>query len=54
VEHLGDQNHLHVMLADTAVVVLADPDSPLHVGDAVALQPESPLFFGADGGRLRH
>lgn len=54
VEHLGDQNHLHVILADTAVVVLADPDSPLHVGDAVALQPESPLFFGADGGRLRH
>jgi multiple sugar transport system ATP-binding protein len=54
VEHLGDQNHLHVILADTAVVVLAEPDSPLRAGDAVALQPESPLFFGADGGRLRH
>ena len=54
IEHLGDQNHLHVTLADATVVVLADPDAPLAVGDAVALQLQSPLFFGADGNRLRH
>jgi multiple sugar transport system ATP-binding protein len=54
IEHLGDQNHLHVMLADTPVVVLADPDTVLSTGDAVSLHLEAPLFFGADGGRLRH
>jgi multiple sugar transport system ATP-binding protein len=54
IEHLGDQNHLHVMLADTKVVVLTDPDTRLQVGDSVTLRPQAPLFFGADGGRLRH
>ena len=54
VEHLGDQNHLHVSLADTDVVVLTDPDEGLGVGDAVTLELSAPLFFGADGGRLRH
>jgi multiple sugar transport system ATP-binding protein len=54
IEHLGDQTHLHVTLADATVVVLADPDVPLEVGDAVTLQLENPLFFGADGNRLRH
>lgn len=54
VEHLGDQNHLHVSLADTDVVVLTDPDEGLDVGDAVTLELSAPLFFGADGGRLRH
>jgi multiple sugar transport system ATP-binding protein len=54
IEHLGDQNHLHVMLANTPVAVLADPDTVLSTGDAVSLDLEAPLFFGADGGRLRH
>ncbi len=54
VEHLGDQNHLHVSLADTDVVVLTDPDEGLDVGDAVTLELSAPLFFGADGERLRH
>lgn len=54
VEHLGDQNHLHVTLADTDVVVLTDPDEGLGVGDCVSLELTAPLFFGADGARLRH
>jgi multiple sugar transport system ATP-binding protein len=54
IEHLGDQNHLHVTLADTDVVVLTDPDEGLIVGDCVVLELTAPLYFGADGTRLRH
>jgi multiple sugar transport system ATP-binding protein len=54
IEHLGDQNHLHVTLADTDVVVLTDPDEGLNVGDCVVLELTAPLYFGADGTRLRH
>jgi multiple sugar transport system ATP-binding protein len=52
VEHLGDQNHLHVTLGDTDIVTLADPDSGLDVGDIVAIEFARPLYFGADGRRI--
>jgi multiple sugar transport system ATP-binding protein len=52
VEHLGDQNHLHVTLGDIDIVTLADPDSGLAVGDRVAITLARPLFFGADGQRI--
>lgn len=52
VEHLGDQNHLHVRLGDADIVTLADPDSGLDVGDMVAIELARPLFFGADGTRI--
>lgn len=54
VEHLGDQNHLHVTVTGTDVVVLTDPEERLAVGDAVSLELTAPLFFGADGARVRH
>ena len=54
IEHLGDQNHLHVELGDADVVVLVDPEVRLEKGDAVALELAAPLFFGARGERLRH
>ena len=54
IEHLGDQIHLHVTVMDTDVVVLTDPEERLAVGDVVGLELGKPLFFGADGGRLRH
>lgn len=54
IEHLGDQNHLHVTVMDTDVVVLTDPEERLAVGDVVGLELSAPLFFGADGARLRH
>jgi len=53
VEHLGDQNHLHVDMKGQDVVVLSPPDSGLKKDDHVHLTPLSPLFFAADGERVR-
>ena len=53
IEHLGDQNHLHVMLGDTEVVTLTDPYAGLVVGDAVHVDMLRPLFFDENGARLR-
>jgi multiple sugar transport system ATP-binding protein len=52
VEHLGDQDHLHIALADRDFVTLGDPDSGLTVGDRVAIEFTRPLFFDAEGRRL--
>jgi multiple sugar transport system ATP-binding protein len=53
VEHLGDQDHLHVKLGEHDFVTLADPDSGLGPGDEVAIALNDPLFFNAAGGRVR-
>ena len=52
IEHLGDQTHLHVAIADRDVVTL-DPDIGLAVGDAVEIDPLAPLYFDARGERVR-
>jgi multiple sugar transport system ATP-binding protein len=54
IEHLGDQSHLHVRVADRAdVVTLVDPETDLTVGDEVHLQMLAPLFFDSKGDRVR-
>jgi multiple sugar transport system ATP-binding protein len=53
IEHLGDQNHLHVTIADTDVVTLCDRDVGVVVGDAVDVELTAPLFFAANGERVR-
>jgi multiple sugar transport system ATP-binding protein len=53
IEHLGDQSHVHVTVADTAIVTLHDPDSALAVGDAVDVDLVAPLFFDERGQRVR-
>jgi multiple sugar transport system ATP-binding protein len=53
VEHLGDQNHLHVRIGETDLVTLSDPDSGLDHGDPVAIDFVSPLFFDTTGARIR-
>ena len=53
IEHLGDQNHLHVMIDDTEVVTLCDRNAGLVVGDAVEMDFTAPLFFAKNGDRLR-
>jgi multiple sugar transport system ATP-binding protein len=53
IEHLGDQNHLHVSVGDHRLVTLADPSSDLAGGDAVSLAFANPLFFDAAGERVR-
>ena len=53
VEHLGDQNHLHVTVGDRSLVTLSDPDSGLDRGDTVAIDFVRPLFFDAAGTRVQ-
>jgi multiple sugar transport system ATP-binding protein len=53
VEHLGDQDHLHIRLADHDFVTLSDPDSGLSPGDQVDIDFVSPLFFDQGGTRVR-
>ncbi|BCG76678.1 ABC transporter ATP-binding protein [Mesorhizobium sp. 113-3-3] len=52
VEHLGDQNHLHVTVGPKKLVTLTDPDTDLAQGDKVVIRYRSPLYFGAEGQRL--
>jgi multiple sugar transport system ATP-binding protein len=52
VEHLGDQNHVHLDLAGHPLVTLADPDRPLKAGDRVLLELADPLYFDAAGIRI--
>lgn len=52
VEHLGDQDHLHIALGDRDFVTLSDPESGLERGDPVAIEFVRPLYFAADGSRV--
>ena len=53
IEHLGDQSHLHLSIAGEQLVTLANPDSGLAVGDCIEAVPHNPLYFAADGTRVR-
>jgi multiple sugar transport system ATP-binding protein len=52
IEHLGDQNHLHITIDAHEVVTLVDPDAGLAVGDDVGVTLVRPLFFDARGERV--
>jgi len=52
VEHLGDQNHVHLKLATHSLVTLADPVQPLKAGDQVSLGFDQPLYFDQAGNRI--
>ncbi len=52
IEHLGDQNHLHVRVGERKIITLAPADSPLAAGDQVAIRYKDPLYFDANGVRL--
>lgn len=53
IEHLGDQNHLHVDLGEHKIVTLAEPDAGIDVGDPVDLALTGALWFDAAGARIR-
>jgi multiple sugar transport system ATP-binding protein len=53
IEHLGDQNHLHVTMSGHKLVTLVDPYADLKVGDAVRLELVNPLYFDAAGERIQ-
>jgi multiple sugar transport system ATP-binding protein len=49
VEHLGDQNHVHLKLDGHPLVTLADPAQELKSGDEVSLEFLEPLYFDQSG-----
>ena len=53
IEHLGDENHMHVSVGDYKLVTLARADSPLQVGDSVSLTLRNSLYFDHNGTRIR-
>jgi multiple sugar transport system ATP-binding protein len=53
VEHLGDQNHLHLRLGDHQITTLTPPDTPFKAGDQIAVELMKPLYFDGAGQRLR-
>ncbi len=52
VEHLGDQNHLHIEVGQHKIVSLADPYLDVKPGDPIHLSLVDPLYFDAGGARL--
>jgi multiple sugar transport system ATP-binding protein len=52
VEHLGDQNHLHIEIGGRKVVSLTDPGAGFKAGDPVRVELNSPLFFDREGARI--
>jgi multiple sugar transport system ATP-binding protein len=52
IEHLGDQNHLHLRAGDKKLIALADPFSAFKAGDAVHMSLKSPLCFDQSGNRI--
>jgi multiple sugar transport system ATP-binding protein len=52
VEHLGDQNHVHLRLDAHSLVTLADPAQELKAGDDVSLEFRDPLYFDQRGNRI--
>ena len=52
IEHLGDQNHIHLAVGAHTLVTLAGPVSELRTGERIDIRLENPLFFDRDGGRI--
>jgi multiple sugar transport system ATP-binding protein len=52
IEHLGDQNHVHLEYRGQMLVTLADPHQPLQAGQDVELRLLHPLYFDAAGRRI--
>ena len=52
VEHLGDQTRLHLHLSGHDIITLTEPHTTTQVDDVVAIQPNNPIFFDANGARI--
>ncbi|MEL7274172.1 MAG: ABC transporter ATP-binding protein [Pseudomonadota bacterium] len=53
VEHLGDQNRLHLTFQGHAITTIADPATDYETGAHIKIAPNNPIFFDADGNRVR-
>ena len=54
VERLGDQTRLHLSLDGHAIVTLTEAHTRLKAGERLAIRPDRPLYFDADGQRVQH
>lgn len=52
VEHLGDQTRLHLKFENHDLITLAEPHTKLKPGEKIAIAPDNPLYFDANGLRL--
>jgi len=52
VEHLGDQNHLHLNVGGHSLVTLADPHASWKAGDVLSVELIDPTYFDAAGRRI--
>jgi multiple sugar transport system ATP-binding protein len=52
IEHLGEQNHVHLECRGQTMITLADPHQPLQAGEEVELRLRHPLYFDAAGQRI--
>ena len=53
VEHLGDQDYLHVSINGQELITLSNPDDQLSAGNQILLELLDPLYFDKDGNRVR-
>jgi multiple sugar transport system ATP-binding protein len=53
VEHLGDQNRLHLVLQGHPIITIADPSTTYEPGATLKIAPKNPLCFDAAGIRIR-
>jgi multiple sugar transport system ATP-binding protein len=53
VEHLGDQTRLHLTLDGHDIITLTEVHTPLRPGSTIRISPHTPLYFDADGTRIR-
>ncbi len=52
IEHLGDQNHLHITIKGHKITTLASPADGLKAGDKVSVSLDNPLWFDKSGNRI--
>ncbi len=52
IEHLGDQNHLHITIKGHKITTLASPADGLKAGDRVSVSLDNPLWFDRSGNRI--
>ena len=54
VERLGDQTRLHLKNNTFDLITLADVHTKIQPGDSLKVSPQSPLYFDADGMRIKN
>lgn len=53
VEYLGDQTRLHLKINDQNLITLIESNMHIQPGDCLKITPQSPLYFGANGERIK-